>query len=1246
MKGARGVIEGELNGTLGAAGGKGGKSYGNSFAGTVGRYAKRASVIAGGIMTAKVIKGGVDRALNIDAARGKLVGLGHDAASVDRIMTSALASVKGTAYGLDAAATTAAGAVAAGVRPGQELTKYLTTAADAATIAGVSMNEMGSIMNKVETSQRAYTAELNQLADRGIPIYQWLQKEYGVSATALREMVAAGKVDSATFKRVIDQNIGGAAQASGDTMRGMAANVGAALSRMGASVVSGAFPAVKNGLAGVITGVDAITPRVTAMATAAGAAFMGTVVPAVSAAWTWFTAYLWPAISEGASVIGGALGPAVAGIRDALGALDGDGGSAAAAIGTTLAGAIRTAADVIATVITVTGQVVELFVRWHKVTVPLAATVLSMVAAYKTYQAVMRGVIAVKKSYAATVATVRAAQQAYALGTYGMAAGQKGLMATTANLAGRLRTGVAAMGSWVATQGRAIAMNARWQVMMAKQSLGNFISSMRTGIAVMRLWIVEQAKAAAAAVASAARSTAAWVAHTASMVASKAAAIAFAAGQAIVRGAVIAATAAQWALNAALTANPIGIVVVAVAALVAGIVLLWNKNEGFRRAVTAAWNGIKSIVSAAAKAVGAAVTGLLNIVVRFAKFTPLGMIVRNWNAIMGFFGSIPGRVKGAFSAAGTWLRKAGASVIAGLLAGLVGAWRTVSSWVGGIGGKIIGALSSAGSWLVNAGRATMTGLRNGISGAWSTVTSWLSGIPGKVKGALSGAGSWLISAGADVIRGFTSGIRSMAGSIVSTIKTYVTDKLPGVVKKALGIASPSKVFRRLGRWLPIGLAVGIRSTASAATKALKAVTDRIAKASESAVKREANRIYRARQRAGAKITKTEATRLAKASRAARAQQAKAARLLVRDQDRRTKSIWKGRPAGAATDRLLRNINSNGGFRRGARIQTATIADFARAREVLTTRLKKAQDRLANAVALRDDFKRSVVENVRSYTSLMNAEGKVNVYGFLQKVTSADIVASMRDRLAVVQKFTTDMATLLRSGLNQQTYRELVEAGPEAASDYAAALVAGGSTAVAEVNGLNAQINAAANTLGTSSSSTLFQAGVNAAQGLVKGIESQINRINKAAKRVANQLARAIKKALGIRSPSRVLALIGRWVPAGLAVGMGAASRVRQVTAAGAALAADAAAGVRSRLGDVERASTAVSNALTFTDDGPTPSLPDVRPPWGGDGPGASGGGAYGGPRVVVEQTIHNPQAEPTSKTVDAAARTLGMVGAL
>jgi hypothetical protein len=58
------------------------------------------------------------------------------------------------------------------------------------------------------------------------------------------------------------------------------------------------------------------------------------------------------------------------------------------------------------------------------------------------------------------------------------------------------------------------------------------------------------------------------------------------------------ATIAQWLWNAAMTSNPIGIVIGAVALLVTAIVILWKKNETFRDAVLKMWSAIRYGVGA------------------------------------------------------------------------------------------------------------------------------------------------------------------------------------------------------------------------------------------------------------------------------------------------------------------------------------------------------------------------------------------------------------------------------------------------------------------------------------------------------------------------------------------------------------------------------------------------------------------------------------------------------------------------
>ncbi|WP_135451308.1 tape measure protein [Mycobacterium sp. DL99] len=221
--------------------------------------ASAAAVAAGTAATA--LKLGFDRLTAIDDARGKLSGLGHTAQSQAKIMDSALASVKGTAYGLGDAATIAASAVAAGVKPGQQLTDYLKMTADAASIAGTSLSDMGLIINQVRTGQAAYTDDLNQLAGRGLPIYQWIGDQMGVAASEVKELAAKGKVSSEVFEKAISANIGGAALKAGDTVKGAFANVKAALGRLGAAAEEPGFKRLPGAFAELTKRIDDATPR-------------------------------------------------------------------------------------------------------------------------------------------------------------------------------------------------------------------------------------------------------------------------------------------------------------------------------------------------------------------------------------------------------------------------------------------------------------------------------------------------------------------------------------------------------------------------------------------------------------------------------------------------------------------------------------------------------------------------------------------------------------------------------------------------------------------------------------------------------------------------------------------------------------------------------------------------------------------------------------------------------------------------
>ena len=315
--GIRSALEG-ANPDAARAGAKLGKTMSSSLgAGLggivkgVGKFAVAAAGTASALM-APILSKGWTRAINIENAEAKLKGLGHSAGAVRSIMDGALASVKGTAYGLDEAATTAAGAIASGVKPGADLERTLKLVADAATIAGTDMGSMGAIFNKVAAGGVIQGEEIAQLSDRGIPILQLLADQLGVTSEEAKKMASEGKISFDTFRDAMEKGMGGAALKSGDTVSGALQNVSAALGRLGEGAIKPFMPFVKQFADGLIKLADTVGPKVKGFASHL-ASGLGAVVEKIKAF----------ASSSGIGGVAAAIAPALPVLGTLLGALSG-----------------------------------------------------------------------------------------------------------------------------------------------------------------------------------------------------------------------------------------------------------------------------------------------------------------------------------------------------------------------------------------------------------------------------------------------------------------------------------------------------------------------------------------------------------------------------------------------------------------------------------------------------------------------------------------------------------------------------------------------------------------------------------------------------------------------------------------------------------------------------------------------------------------------------------------------------------
>jgi tape measure domain-containing protein len=261
-----------------------GDSMGSKISSKLGGALKKgaigAGVSAGGVLAASITKG-LGRLNSIEQAEAKLKGLGNSTQQVGSIMENALASVNGTAFGLEEAATTAGSLVAAGIKPGQELEGVLTTVADTATIAGRSMSDMGLIFGSVAAKGKLQGDDMLQLLAGGIPVLQLLADETGKTSAEISDMVSNGEVDFALFERAMKRGMGGAALEAGNTVQGAFKNMGAAAGRLGATIAGPFFTQAAGGFSGVTKALDDLNGRMKPVMADMASWLTGTAIPAL-----------------------------------------------------------------------------------------------------------------------------------------------------------------------------------------------------------------------------------------------------------------------------------------------------------------------------------------------------------------------------------------------------------------------------------------------------------------------------------------------------------------------------------------------------------------------------------------------------------------------------------------------------------------------------------------------------------------------------------------------------------------------------------------------------------------------------------------------------------------------------------------------------------------------------------------------------------------------------------------------------
>lgn len=352
-------------------------------------------------------------------------------------------------------------------------------------------------------------------------------------------------------------------------------------------------------------------------------------------------------------------------------------------------------------------------------------------------------------------------------------------------------------------------------------------------------WIRQTASVIASNVAMAANAVvtggaavAAWIANTAAVIANRIATVAATVAMGIVRAATVAWTAAQWLLNAAISANPIGLFLVGLAALAAALIYAWNNSETFRQVVTNAWNAVKAagqqlwnFLVTAFNAITAGISAAAN--------TVKAVLVAVWSAIASTVKSLVTSMQAAITAAFNAVKSVVTSVMNSVKNVVSSIWNAIVSIVRGAINGVKAAINGV-STVVATVRGHFNRAKEAISTALTAAVNFVKTIPSKVVNAFGNVGSLLYEKGKSLISGFVDGIKAMARDAVNAAKDIIgdiADYLPGSPAKKGPLAGKGYVYLRAQRFMG-DLAGGMVSKIKAPTAAAKKTATAVSGAAE------------------------------------------------------------------------------------------------------------------------------------------------------------------------------------------------------------------------------------------------------------------------------------------------------------------------------------------------------------------------------------------------------------------------------
>lgn len=510
-------------------------------------------------------------------------------------------------------------------------------------------------------------------------------------------------------------------------------------------------------------------------------------------------------------------------------------------------------------------------------------------------------------------------------------------------------------------------------------------------------------------------------------------------------------------------------------------------------------NVVAALASALAGQLASTLTNLVMPALRLVTDLLRGDFSAAWNSLKALVSGVVAHFTGTLSRIGSvvgsivqgivdrfvWLYNIliGNSIVPDLINGII-------SWFTRLPGMAFSALASFAGGIARIATTALSRFRSAIVSGANTAIGFVRGIPGRARAALAALGGMIASVAASALSRFRSAISSGASNAISLVRG-----IPGRIRGALG--GIGSLLSGAGADLMRGMIGGIQSMVGALVSAAKGVVGSAVSAAKSALGISSpSKVFAAigRDTGRGFIIGLTGTR----EKIRQTTESIAAAI--------TKA-FKGR-ATRVDDRLVAMVE-----RGNARLQK-----LAAQRDKIADQIKKAQE-----------FAASTTQSALGFAALSNLGG--------EGPTLQSIQGDLKGRLGSIKSFTASIKKLSALGLRKDLLQQILAMGPEQGAAYATALSQGGKAGIKEINALQAQIGTAATSLGRVGADRLFDSGKQAGKGFLEGLKGQQKSIQRLMLDIARGMQKAIRRALGIKSPSTVMAEVGRQTLLGLRGGI-------------------------------------------------------------------------------------------------------------